>query len=320
MAIHVGNAPCSWGTLEFGSTQDDRTVYESMLDELTASGYTGSELGDWGFMPTQPDPLAAAFRRRGLTLTGAFVGVKLRDRTAHAAGAETAVKTARLLAQTADRLGTVERPFLVLADDNGSDPIRTKNAGRIGPGMGLSDEAWATFASGAEAIARAVTHETGLRTVFHFHCAGYIETPDEIDRLMALTDPALLGLVFDTGHFAFGAGGCDGILPALDRLAERIDYIHFKDFHPAVGQRVKAEGMDYFQAVGAGVFCELGRGCVDFPAVLAWLQKRNYSGFITVEQDVLPGMGSPKESAERNRAYLRSIGLSEDTSTGTDSF
>jgi len=309
MTIHVGNAPCSWGTLEFGSTQEDRTVYASMLDELTETGYTGSELGDWGFMPTQPDALAETFRSRGLTLTGAFVGVKLRDAAAHAPGAEAAVKTARLLAQTADRLGSPVRPFLVLAGENGSDPLRTKNAGRIGPGMGLSDEQWSIYAAGAEAIARAVADETGLRTLFHAHCAGFIETPGEIDRLMALTDPGLLGLVFDTGHFAFGADGGGGILPALDRLADRIEYIHFKDFHPAVGERVKAEEMDYFQAVGAGVFCELGQGCVNFPAVLAWLQQRNYSGFITVEQDVLPGMGAPKESAERNRVYLRSIGL-----------
>jgi inosose dehydratase len=309
MAIYVGNAPCSWGTLEFGSTQDDRTGYRSMLDELTESGYVGSELGDWGFMPTDPEALVGAFRQRELTLTGAFVGVKLQDPDAHTPGAETAVKTARLLAQTADRLGGDVRPFLVLAADNGSDPVRTQNAGRIGPGMSMSDDEWAIFASGAEAVARAVRDESGLRTVFHAHCAGFIETPDEIDRLMALTDPSLLGLVFDTGHFAFGAGGCDDILPALDRLAERIEYIHFKDFHPAVGQRVQAEGMDYFQAVGAGVFCELGQGCVDVPAVLAWLRARAYSGFITVEQDVLPGMGAPKESAARNRAYLRSIGL-----------
>ncbi|MFZ1757389.1 MAG: sugar phosphate isomerase/epimerase [Caldilineaceae bacterium] len=309
MTIHVGNAPCSWGTLEFGSTQDDRTVYASMLDELADSGYTGSELGDWGFMPTQPGQLAAAFRQRGLTLTGAFVGVKLQDAAAHTAGAATAVKTARLLAQTADLLGSAIRPFLVLAADNGSDPVRTRNAGRIEPEMGMTDEEWTTFARGAEAIGRAVQDETGLRTVFHAHCAGHIETPDEIDRLMTMTDPALLGLVFDTGHFAYGADGCSDILSALDRLATRIDYIHFKDFHPAIGERVKAEELDYFQAVGAGVFCELGQGCVDFPAVLAWLQKHNYSGFITVEQDVLPGMGAPRESAQRNRAYLRSIGL-----------
>lgn len=309
MAIRVGNAPCSWGTLEFGSTQSDRSGYTTMLDELVESGYVGSELGDWDFMPTSPAELAEAFRNRGLTLTGAFVGVNLRSPDAHTPGIATAVRTARLLAQTADLLGAEVRPFLVLADDNGTHPVRTTNAGRIGPGMGMGDDEWRIFAQGAENIAQAVRDETGLRTVFHFHCAGFIETPDEIDRLMALTDPALLGLVFDTGHFAFGAGGCAGIPAALDRLAERIEYIHFKDFHPAVGKMAQTQHLDYFQAVGAGVFCELGQGCVDFPGVLSWLRQRNYSGFITIEQDVLPGMGTPKESAARNRTYLRSIGL-----------
>ena len=73
--------------------------------------------------------------------------------------------------------------------------------------------------------------------------------------------------------------------------------------------QAKANQWDYFEAVRQGVFCELGKGCVDFPAVTAWLRKRNYMGFITVEQDVLPGMGTPKDSAGRNRAYLQSIGL-----------
>ena len=59
--------------------------------------------------------------------------------------------------------------------------------------------------------------------------------------------------------------------------------------------------------LGTAFFCELGRGDVDFPAFLAELRKRNYDGWIVVEQDVLPGMGSPYESAERNLRYLNSI-------------
>jgi inosose dehydratase len=61
--------------------------------------------------------------------------------------------------------------------------------------------------------------------------------------------------------------------------------------------------------VGHGVFCELGRGDVDFPGVVKALQNIGYGGWIVVEQDVLPGMGTPKESAHRNREYLKSIGL-----------
>ncbi|MCK5794855.1 MAG: hypothetical protein KAH12_09105, partial [Anaerolineales bacterium] len=62
-------------------------------------------------------------------------------------------------------------------------------------------------------------------------------------------------------------------------------------------------------SVSAGVFCELGQGCVDFPSIAAALRSRSYDGWIVVEQDVLPGMGSPLVCAKRNREYLKSLGL-----------
>jgi inosose dehydratase len=260
-------------------------------------------------MPTDADTMSAEFATRSLALNGAYIGLALEEPSQHAAGEAVVVRTAQLLAQTADRLGQTIRPFLVLAGNNGTDPLRTQHAGRVTPEMGLSEAAWGHFADGANRMAAAVRRETGLRTVFHPHCAGYVETADEMARLLALTDPTLVGLVFDTGHYSFGAGGCDGVLAALDRFAERIWYVHFKDCHPGVIQQVRAQQWDYFEAVRRGVFCELGQGCVDFPGVLAWLGTHGYQGFITVEQDVLPGMGSPLESATRNRAYLQSIGL-----------
>jgi inosose dehydratase len=227
MAILVGNAPCSWGTLEFDAKGGERFTYHQMLDELVATGYTGSELGDWGFMPTEAEALAEEFRARQIALTGAFVGVDLRDPAAYSAGEARALQTATLLAETADKLDTDTRPFLVLADANGSDATRTLNAGRITPSMGLSDADWEIYAEATNRVARAVKEKTGLRTVFHPHCAGFIETPDEIARLLQMTDPTLVGLVFDTGHYSYGAGGCETLLSALDRFADRIWYIHY---------------------------------------------------------------------------------------------
>ena len=185
---------------------------------------------------------------------------------------------------------------------------RTRLAGRITPEAGLTLSEWKIFAAGASQVARAVFDETGLRTVFHHHCAGYVETPDEISTLLALTDPARLGLVFDTGHYCYGAGGgaCD-VVAALERFGERVWYIHCKDCQPYVARQARAEQWDYFTALRHGVFCELGKGSVDFPALLRRLASRGYSGYVLVEQDILPGMGTPKESARRNREYLRSI-------------
>lgn len=300
----VGNAPCSWGRLEFEGTKGGQIGYAQMLDELAETGYTGTELGDWGYMPTDPAALLAELHKRSLVMLGAFVPVALKEPAAHAAGVANAVKIARLLAAVASGSGVA--PYLVLADNNGTVPERVQFAGRIRPEQGLSPEEWKTFAAGANLVATAVFETTGLRTVFHHHCAGYVETPGEIATLLSLTDPRTLGLVFDTGHYCFGAPDYD-VVSALNRFADRIWYVHLKDCHPEVAARARAEGLDYFAALRNGLFCELGKGAVDFPAVLRWLAYRRYQGYVLVEQDILPGMGSPKESARRNREYLRSI-------------
>jgi inosose dehydratase len=298
--IKVANAPCSWGVLEF-ELEGQAAGYVQVLDEMVATGYAGTELGDWGFMPTDPQKLAHAVHSRRLTLLGAFVPVMMKDPTCHAAGVEAAVRTARLLAAVEGNL-----PFIVLADDNGKDSLRTANAGRIMPGMSLSEADWQIFAEGAMKVAEAVKKETGLRTAFHHHCAGYVETPWEIEKLLSLTDPALLGLVFDTGHYRFGGGDP---LTGLRKHGDRVWHFHFKDYHPDVGRRSRAEGWDYFTSVRSGIFCELGQGDVNCAALISELEKNGYNAWGVVEQDVLPGMGSPKESAQRNRDFLRRIGL-----------
>jgi inosose dehydratase len=300
--LRVGNAPCSWGTLEFEATKAEQIGFGRMLDELVASGYTGTELGDWGYMPTDPQELNRELTRRGVIMLGAFVPVALKDASSHEAGKKDAIKTARLLASVAQD----PAPFLVLADNNGNVPQRTLNAGRITLEMALSRAEWKIFAEGANSIARAVRDATGLRTVFHHHCGGYVETPAEIACFLELTDAQLVGLVFDTGHYVFGSGNCD-VVAGLDRFRDRIWYVHLKDCRQDVAQKSKAEGWDYFQSLRHGIFCELGQGCVDFPGVLRWLKDSRYEGYVLVEQDVLPGMGAPKESALRNREYLQSI-------------
>lgn len=311
--VFVGNAPCSWGSLEFEGMEGKAIGYGQMLDELAATGYTGTELGDWGYMPTDPALLHAELAKRKLTLVGAFVPVRLKDSAAHAEGEDRVLRVARLLASVQKLSGSAAAPppYLVLADENGTVPERTQNAGRVRAGMGLSESEWGVYASGAHRVARAVKEQTGLPTVFHHHCAGYVETPDEIARLLELTDPALLGLVFDTGHYTYGSGRFEPTtaLDGLRRFASRVWYLHFKDCSGPVARSAVADGADYFAAVRRGVFCELGKGVVDFPSIVSWLKDNRCTDWVLVEQDVLPGLGSPRESAQRNRDYLRSIGL-----------
>ena len=297
--IRIANAPCSWGVIE--NVAGARGGYAAVIDEMHATGYQGTELGDWGFMPTDPATLRQELAARDLQLLAAWVSVFLHDADRHAESAAEAVRTARLLAEVGG-----PDAFIVLGNDPYTDPARTLNAGRIGHEHGMSDAQWQVFADGANRVARAVKRETGLRAVFHHHIGTWVETPAETARLLSLTDPDVLGLCFDTGHYRFGGGDP---IAGLRRHAHRIWHVHFKDHDPNVAAQSRRAGWDALQSVEHGVFCELGRGDVDFPAVVQTLNELGYAGWIVVEQDVLPGMGTPKASAQRNRDYLRAIGL-----------
>ncbi|MDA3879613.1 MAG: sugar phosphate isomerase/epimerase [Prolixibacteraceae bacterium] len=298
--IKIANAPCSWGVLEF-ELEGKAAGFAQVLDEIKETGYDGTELGDWGFMPTDPLALKNELVARDLTMVGAFVPVLLKDETCHATGAKVAVQTAKLMADAG-----YPDAFIVLADDNGTIPERTNNAGHITPALGMSENEWGVFARGADFIAREVKEKTGLRTVFHHHCGGYVETPAEVKRLMNLTNPELVGLVLDMGHYMFGGGDP---INAFDDFSDRIWHIHFKDMDPVIADKARSEGWNYFKSVSEGVFCELGKGTVDFKSIVKVLKKIKYDGWIVVEQDVLPGMGNPKECAGRNREFIRLLGI-----------
>ena len=297
--INVANAPCSWGVIE--NVKGERGGYAQVLDEMQATGYVGTELGDWGFMPTDPVQLRQELAARNLQLLASWVSVYLHEAERHAQSEAESIRTARLLAEVGG-----PDALIVLGNDPYTDLVRTLNAGRITPEHAMSERQWQIFADGANRIAHAVKRETGLRTVFHHHIGTWVETPEETARFLSLTDPKLVGLCFDTGHYRFGGGDP---LDGLQRHADRIWHVHFKDHAPAIAEQSRREGWNAIQSVAHGVFCELGQGDVDFPAILAKLNTLHYPGWIVVEQDVLPGMGSPKASAQRNRDYLRRIGL-----------
>jgi inosose dehydratase len=297
--LRVANAPCSWGVIE--NIEGERGGYSRVLDEMQQTGYIGTELGDWGFMPTDPGLLSAELRSRNLDLLASWVSVYLHDESKHKQSADDAVRTAKLLAAVGG-----SDSMIVLGNDPYTDPLRTKNAGRITPDMGMDEDMWQVFAKGANYTARRVMEEAGLRTVFHHHVGTWIETPAETQRLLEMTNPDILGLCFDTGHWKFAGGDP---VHGIQQHGGRIWHVHFKDHEPNIARQSREQEWDGPTSVGHGIFCELGKGDVDFPRVLEALRAVPYDGWIVVEQDVLPGMGAPKDSARRNREYLRSIGL-----------
>lgn len=296
--IRVANAPCSWGVIE--NTEGDRSGYKKVLVEMQQTGYAGTELGDWGFMPTDPKVLKEALNRHHLTLLGSWVSVRLYDADYHARGVEAAVRTASLMAEVAG-----DHCFVVIGDDHSTIDERSNFAGRIEEGQALDEAGWEIYIEGASKVAEAVRSETGLRSVMHHHGATYVETPAEIDYFLNYSDPDLVGLCFDTGHYALGGG--DPVAD-LGRIYDRVWHVHFKDFNPQIVQQAISNNWTYQDMIGQGVFPELGQGSVDFAGVLSILEEKEYNGWIVVEQDVLPGMGTPMQSAANNREFLKRLG------------
>jgi inosose dehydratase len=298
--VRIANAPCSWGVIE--GIEGDAGGYRRVIDEMAETGYVGTELGDWGFLPTDPAELRGELDARALALVASFSTPWLQDPARHRQGVDDAVRIGKLLAAVGG-----PDTLVVLGNDPYGDPVRGKMAGRITAEQGMTDDEWKVFAKGANDLARRVMDEAGIRTVIHQHMGTLIETGDEIRRLLDMTDPALLGVCLDTGHWTFGTG--EDPAAAVRELRDRIWHVHLKDCDTAVMAASREQGWDGLTSTGHGVFCELGTGCVDFPGVLGALDEIGYDGWIVVEQDILPGMGTPRESARRNREYLGSIGV-----------
>jgi len=295
----IGNAPCSWGTIE--NMEGEAIGYSQMLDELKQSGYEGTELGDWGFMPTDPIELKDELDSRGLELIASWVSVRLYDKSFHSDGVKQALKVAKLLAKVGG-----EKALINIGDDHSTVKRRFEKTGRITKADGMDDETWKIYVDGVHKVAEAVKGETGLGSSFHPHAATYVETPEEIRRFLEMTDPNLIGICFDTGHNMLGGGD-----PAksIKEYGDRIWLMHFKDFSRELAQESYTKKHNYKDMIEAGVFSELGRGSVDFESVLNSIKDINYQGWIVVEQDVLPGMGEPLKSATYNRGFLKTIGL-----------
>lgn len=295
--IRLGTAPITWGVCEIPGWGEE-LPYRRVLAEMQQAGYEGTELGPWGYLPTDPDVLRRELAGYGLVLIGSFCPVTLYDPEQAGASLEQATETARLLAGLGAQV-------LVVADK--ATPQRLARAGRVRPEDGLSAEQWRRLAGGLEILAPRV-QALGLRLVFHPHAGTYVETAAEVDQLMELVPPEAMGLCLDTGHLAFG--GADP-LQVCRRYAARVWHVHAKDIRADILERARREGIDFPAAVGVGVFVPLGQGSVDFPALLGALRAAGYRGWIVVEQDVRLGPqfppNNPLENARMSKEYIESL-------------
>ena len=273
--------------------ETDTSVWPSpaqVLEEIVRASYDGTELGPHGYYPTEPQQLRTTLASRGLTLTSAFVPLRWFQPDRLPADVDALMGVAQLLA-------ALDCPFVVIAD------------GMAQPDEPLpSESAWKTAASAMETVARRLL-PLGLQTVVHLEAGSHLATPEEQDRLCSMTDPELIGICLDTGHYAYSFGDPRD---AVKQYGKRIRYVHLKDVDPAIRERVVRESLDFYTAVRSGVFTPLGQGCAEISGVVSDLLSVGYRGWLVAEQDVLCPLGAgktPLENARQSREFLRELGF-----------
>lgn len=294
--IKIGNAPCSWG-IEFASDPAYPT-WQSVLSQCASAGYKGIELGPIGYMPEDPAILRDELARNDLSIIGGVVFRPFHDAAKWDEVMDASVRTCKaLVAHGAEHL--------VLIDS--ISPRRAPTAGRADEAEQMDSAEWTAFRDRIATIAKMGSEDYGLTVGMHAHAAGFIDFEPELERLLDEVDDKILKICFDTGHHSYA--GYDPVA-FMKRHIDRISYMHFKDIDPAVKADVVANRTDFYKACGQGIFCNLGQGDVDFPAVRQVLLDAGFEGWCTVEQDCDPSLpGTPLEDAQSNRQYLESIGF-----------
>lgn len=294
--IKIGNAPCSWG-VEFAD--DPRNPqWRKVLQENASAGFTGIELGPIGYMPEDPKVLSSALTEFNQEIVGGVI-----FRPFHDAGKWDEVLDASV--RTCEALKAHGAEHLVLIDS--ISPRRAPTAGRAEEAEKMDNAEWAAFRDRIATIARMGTEKYGLTVGIHAHAAGFMDFEPELERLLDEVDESILKICFDTGHHSYA--GYDPVA-FMKRHIDRISYMHFKDIDPKVKADVVKNRTNFYDACGQGIFCNLGDGDVDFPAVRQVLLDNNFTGWCTVEQDCDPsGDTSPIDDAKLNRTYLQSIGF-----------
>ena len=294
MDVKIGSAPDSWGVW---FPRDDKQIpWQRCLDEIAEAGYQWTELGPYGYLPTDRATLQNELAKRGLRASGTFAMGHLEDEAAWP-GLEKQVLGA------GESLAYLGAEFLILIDDTYTN-LWTGEA--TAPSK-LDEEAWKRLIDRIHQVVDLVADRFGLRVVFHPHAETHVEYEDQIETLLSQTDAERVLLCLDTGHHAYRGGDPIGF---LRRHHQRIPYLHLKSVRPDLQRKVAEENIPFAHAVGMDLFCEPSQGVVDFPALCQVLQEIDYHGYAIVEQDMYPApFDKPLPIARRTREYLRAIGI-----------
>lgn len=288
-AVKLAIAPIAWTNDDMPELGGEHT-FEQCISEMALAGYQGSEVGNK--YPRNPVILRRALELRKLEIASAWFSSYLTTRPFE--------ETAEAFKAHRDFLHAMGAKVIVVSEQ-GSSIQGQMETPLFAHKPVFTDAEWVLLAEGLGRLGR-LAREKDMTIVYHHHMGTGVQTGAEISRLMEMTDPREVSLLFDTGHLAFSG---EDPLDILQRHLGRIRHVHLKDIRPSVVERVKQEGLSFLQAVKAGAFTVPGDGCITFPPIFAALAASDYAGWFVVEAEQDPALADPLEYAQKAREFIR---------------
>ncbi|MBN6056269.1 TIM barrel protein [Nonomuraea sp. RK-328] len=296
--MKVANAPVSFGVFEL-ATEPPPLSADEMVRALSDAGYEGIDSGPIGYLGTGAG-LADRLAGNGLLLAGGWVDLRYGDAEAFEAGLPALEAALDVFAAAPPAPAHLApRPTLACS----GSPERFARPGGNAPGLPASE--WPAYAARVQEAVRRC-RDRGFEPAFHHHLGTYVETPEDVERLLELTD---VPLCLDTGHLLLAGGDP---VTALRDWASRVGHVHIKDGDTKILAQAIADGADLRELMGRGGFAQLGEGELDLPGVVRALDDIGYQGWVIIEQDTLPGRRTVERNIAdqaANREKLRELGL-----------
>ncbi|MCJ8014105.1 myo-inosose-2 dehydratase [Paenibacillus sp. KQZ6P-2] len=290
LPFKIGIHPINWVGEDVKEHGND-TTFEQIVNEIEALGLTGTEMGRK--FPADPAVLKNELARRGIQLVSQWKSVLFSDPSYR----ESELQAYRKHVEFLKEMGSTVISTCEIGGSMHFDPRRGPNERDV---QRLDDEGWRNLAEGLNA-AGAIAKEYGLKLTYHHHGGTVVESPEEIERLMELTDPNLVYLLFDTGHAYYGGGDP---LTILNKYYDRIAYIHLKDIRQDVLDQARADQADFVTCIRSGVFTVPGNGCLDFEPIFLELVQRGYDGWALLEGEQDPAEHPAYEYARNALAHI----------------
>jgi inosose dehydratase len=287
--IKLGIAPIAWTNDDLPELGKENT-FEQCISEMALAGFIGSEIGNK--YPKNSKILKEKLDIRGIQICNAWFS------TFFAIGKEE--ETIKEFIKQRDFLYNLGAKVIGCSEQSYS--IQGADKSIFDEKPIFTEEEWQKISRGYDKLSK-LAEEKGMKVSLHHHMGTGIQTPEEIDKFMEITNDKVY-LLFDTGHLYYSEGTQKSVEDVLNRYINKIAHIHLKDVRQKILEKVKEEKLSFLEGVKLGAFTVPGDGVIDFNSIFKTIENSNYDGWMVVEAEQDPAIANPFEYAVKARKFI----------------